>query len=302
MTQTATERIAPASPSTPMLGRFGEALSRYALVIPGALIFLVALIGPFAILIGYSFVVEVEGERTVGLGNYAEFFEKDQYPRVLGGSILIAAAVATATVLMAYPAAYFIAFHVQRNRFLWLILITLPFWTSYLLRVFAWKLILGWNGVINSGLIWLGVIGEPLEFLLYNQFAVILTLAHAWAAFAILPIYVSLSKIDRALVDAAQDLGEGPIRSFLRVTLPLSMPGVIAGFLLVFIPTVGDYVTPKLVGGPNGLMIGSLIQFNFGKLENWELGAAVSVMSMLAVTGAVCLFLLGFHRLKRAMA
>lgn len=261
----------------------------------------VALVSPFALLIGQSFLVET-GPQTaeVGIGNYQAFLDRPQYLSVLARSVGISTLVALTTVMLAYPAAYFIAFHVQGNKIAWLILITLPFWTSYLLRVFAWKLILGYNGVVNSGLIWLGLIEKPLEFLLYNTFAVILTLAHAWAAFAILPIYVSLQKIDRSLIEAAQDLGECPAATFFRVTLPLSMPGVIAALLLVFIPTVGDYVTPKLVGGPNGIMIGSIIQVAFGRLDDWGLGAAISVVSMLVVTVAVCAFLLAVGRIRRA--
>ena len=161
---------------------------------------------------------------------------------------------------------------------------------------------LGYNGVVNSGLKSIGLISEPLEFLLYNPFAVTITLAHAWAAFAILPIYVSLEKIDRSLLEAARDLGENAFMSFVRVTLPLSMPGVIAASLLVFIPTVGDYVTPSLVGGPSGIMIGNIIQSMFGKAFNWPLGAAISVMSMLTVTAMICLFLWGTHRFRRRIA
>jgi spermidine/putrescine transport system permease protein len=151
--------------------------------------------------------------------------------------------------------------------------------------------ILGFNGVINSGLIGMGLISEPLEFLLYNPTAVVLTLAHAWAAFAILPIYVSLEKIDRSLLEAATDLGDGPVRRFFRVTLPLSAPGTIAASLLVFIPTVGDYVTPTLVGGTSGIMIGNVIQSLFGKANNAPLGAAVSLVMMLTITLMVCAFL-----------
>ncbi len=279
------------------------AVRSYALLAPALLIMVAALLAPFALLIGQSFVVETGGEDWhVGLANYHTFFEKTQYLRVLWRSIGISSLVAIATVLLAYPAAYFIAFHVHRNKMVWLILITLPFWTSYLLRVFSWKLILGFNGVVNSGLVWAGLTAKPLEFLLYNTFAVVLTLAHAWAAFAILPIYVSLQKIDRSLLEAAEDLGENAFWTFLRVTLPLSLPGVIAASLLVFIPTVGDYVTPKLVGGPNGIMIGSLIQVAFGRLDNWPLGAAISVASMLTVTMVVCLFLFGIDRFKRWLA
>ena len=272
----------------------------FALISPVVLVMVAALLSPFLLLVGQSFVVETDVEAwEVGLANYQDFFDKPQYVRVLMRSIGISTLVAITTVLLAYPAAFFIAFHVHDNKMAWLILITLPFWTSYLLRVFAWKLILGFNGVVNSSLIWLGLIDQPLEFLLYNTFAVVLTLAHAWAAFAILPIYVSLQKIDSSLIEASEDLGEGPVSTFLRVTLPLSLPGVIAALLLVFIPTVGDYVTPKLVGGPNGIMIGSIIQVAFGRLDNWPLGAAISIVSMLTVTVAVCGFLLLIDKIKK---
>jgi spermidine/putrescine transport system permease protein len=179
--------------------------------------------------------------------------------------------------------AYYVAFHVHRRKIIWIILMTLPFWTSYLLRVFTWKIILGFNGVINSGLTGLGLIDQPLEFLLYSPSAVVITLTHAWAAFAILPIYVSLEKIDRSLLEAATDLGDGPVARFLRVTLPLSLPGVIAATVLIFVPTVGDYVTPTLVGGPNGLMLGNMIQAHFGKVNNWPMGSALAIAMMITV-------------------
>lgn len=219
------------------------------------------------------------------------YFKNPIYLILLLKSILMSLVATLAVILLAYPMAYFLAFRITRHKLVWIILITVPFWTSYLLRVFAWKVILGFNGVINSGLIGLGVIDEPLEFLLYNPTAVVITLAHAWAAFAILPIYVSLEKIDRSLLEAATDLGDGPVRRFLRVTLPLSAPGTIAAILLVFIPTVGDYVTPTLVGGTSGIMIGNVIQSLFGKANNYPLGAAVSIVSMLTITLLVCAFL-----------
>jgi spermidine/putrescine transport system permease protein len=179
--------------------------------------------------------------------------------------------------------AYYVAFYVHRRKMLWIILMTLPFWTSYLLRVFAWKVVLGYNGVINSGLISLGVIDKPLEVLIYSPTAVVLTLAHAWAAFAILPIYVSLEKIDKSLLEAAADLGDGPVARFLRVTLPLSLPGVIAAMLMIFIPTVGDYVTPALVGGPDGIMMANLIAAQFGNVNDWPMGAALAIGMMITV-------------------
>jgi len=166
----------------------------------------------------------------------------------------------------------------------------MPFWTSYLLRVFAWKIILGFNGVINSGLMRLHLIDQPLSFLLYNPFAVVVTLAHAWAAFAILPIYVSLEKIDRSLLEAASDLGDSALRRFLRITLPLSMPGVIGAAILIFVPTTGDFVTPQLVGGTKGTMIANLIEVQFNAVGNWPLGAALSLVGMAMVAVIAGLF------------
>ena len=280
--------------------RKSETAKGYTLLSPTLLIVLLGLLFPLLILLTLSFWKQdyVDLIQTFTLTNYADFFRKKIYYLILYRSIRISAFVMFVTVVLAYPLAYFIAFHVQKNKIMWIILVTIPFWTSYLLRVFSWKVILGYNGVINSSLISLGILTEPLQFLLYNPIAVVITLAHAWAAVAILPIYVSLEKIDRSLIEAARDLGENAVMTFLRVTLPLSLPGVIAASLLVFIPTVGDYVTPTLVGGPRGLMIGNIIQSMFGKALNWPLGAALSIITMLTVTAAVCV-LLGGTRLFR---
>lgn len=256
----------------------------YALSAPATLYvgFLVA--APLIILVAYSFWSQnyVTLDKTLTLKNYREALTDPLVRHLMLRSVWIAGAVTLVTVALAYPIAYFIAIK-ARKKTIWLLLITIPFWSSYLLRVFAWKLILGFNGVMNSALLWLGVIEEPLAFLLYNEFAVVLTLAHAWAPFAILPIYVSLQKIDPSLLEAATDLGNGPVRRFLRVTLPLTIPGIIAASLIIFIPTVGDYVTPALVGGSDGKMIANLIQVQFGAANNWPLGATLSLLAMLSV-------------------
>lgn len=264
----------------------------YILASPALVTVVAALAVPIALLFLYSFWSQdyVTLDTTLTTANYEKIGSTSIYFSVFLRSIVISGLVTLFTVLLAYPLAYFVAFDVQRHKLVWLILITLPFWTSYLLRVFAWKIILGYNGVVNSGLEWLGFIQQPLEFLLYNPFAVVLTLAHAWAAFAILPIYVSLEKIDRSYLEAATDLGDSPFERFWRVTFPLSLPGVIAAAVVIFIPTVGDYVTPTLVGGPNGLMIANLIQTQFGKANDWPLGAALSIASMVTVTAIACLF------------
>ena len=270
-----------------------ESARGYVLLSPTLVVVVLGLLFPVLILTVMSFWKQdyVDIVRTFTTENYAAFFDKKIYYLILYRSIRISALVTLLTIVLAYPLAYYIAFHVRKNKMMWIVLVTIPFWTSYLLRVFAWKVILGYNGVVNSGLISLGVISGPLEFLLYNPAAVVITLAHAWAAVAILPIYVSLEKIDRSLIDAARDLGESAFTTFVRVTLPLSLPGVVAASLLVFIPTVGDYVTPALVGGTRGIMIGNIIQSMFGKALNWPLGAALSIISMLTVTVVVCAFL-----------
>lgn len=260
--------------------------------------FLVA--APLVILIAYSMWTQtyVDIDRTPTLANYREAFTDPLVRHLLIRSVLIAASVTVVTVALAYPIAYFIALK-ARKKTLWLLLITIPFWSSYLLRVFAWKLILGFNGVLNSALLAVGLIDEPLTFLLYNEFAVVLTLAHAWAPFAILPIFVSIQKIDPSLLEAASDLGNSAIESFLRVTLPLTLPGIIAACLIIFIPTVGDYVTPSLVGGSDGKMIANLIQVQFGAANNWPLGATLSLLAMLSVGFVAIVFVISANGLGR---
>ena len=260
--------------------------------------FLVA--APLIILIAYSVWTQtyVDIDPTPTLANYREAFSDPLVRHLMIRSILIAGVVTVVTVALAYPIAYLIALRAKRKT-LWLLLITIPFWSSYLLRVFAWKLILGFNGVLNSALLALGLIETPLTFLLYNEFAVVLTLAHAWAPFAILPIFVSIQKIDPSLLEAATDLGNSKLECFLRVTLPLTVPGIIAACLIIFIPTVGDYVTPSLVGGSDGKMIANLIQVQFGAANNWPLGATLSLIAMLSVGFVAILFVLSATGLGR---
>ena len=230
-------------------------------------------------------------DRTLTLDNYREVVTEPLYRLLLTRSLLISASVTTATILLAFPIAYYVSFHVRPDRkSLWIFLITIPFWTSYLIRVFLWKVILGYNGVLNSGLLGLGVIDEPLTIILYNANAVVITLAHAYAPFAILPIFVALEKIDRSLLEASRDLGENHVVTFLRVTLPLAMPGVVAAVLIVFIPTVGDYVTPELVGGPGGRMIANWIQSLFIGQNQAPLGAATAIVAMLMVSTISLIF------------
>ena len=285
MSLAAAEETGEAPSRLARLFQRSEALRQYVLLSPSFVLLAVALTAPLLLLLLYSFWSQtgLELKRELTLEQYQTVLTEPFYRDLFFRSVGISALVTLVTVALAYPMAYFVAFKVTRHKFVWLVLLSIPFWTSYLLRVFAWKVILGFNGVINSGLLSLGLISQPLEFLLYNPAAVVITLAHAYAAFAILPIYVSLEKIDRSLLEAAADLGDGPFRRFLRVTLPLSLPGILGAAVLIFVPTTGDYVTPTLVGGADGVMIANLIQVQFGRVNNWPLGAALALASMAAV-------------------
>lgn len=262
------------------------------------------LLGPILVVIAHSFWTQdyLTIDRSFTLENYRQALMEPIYRDLLMRSLYISAIVSVGTVLTAYPIAYYISFCGGRRKALLLFLITIPFWTGYLLRVMAWKVVLGSQGVLNSALMASGLTDEPVRSLIYSSNAVIVTLIHAWAVFAILPIYVSLEKIDRSLLEAATDLGDGPVRRFLRVTLPLSLPGVVGSLLIVMIPTVGDFVTPKLVGGTDGVMIANAIQAQFGRAANWPLGAALSVTTMIAVSllgGALVLAVRGLVRVFR---
>ncbi len=234
-------------------------------------------------------------DRTFTLKNYIEAATQPVYQLLFTRSLLISLTATFFTVLLAFPMAYFISFHGGNRKALWLFLITIPFWTSYLIRMFLWKVILGYNGVLNSLLLWLEMITEPVTFLLYNANAVVIALTHGWAPFAILPIFVSLEKIDRSLLEASKDLGDNSVQQFFRVILPLSAPGVIGAALIIFIPTVGDYITPKLVGGTDGLMIANMIQVQFSKANNAPLAAALSMSSLMIVSFIAIVFVL-FNR------
>lgn len=273
-----------------MAGRFSlgaDARRGLALVSPPFLYAVLLLALPLGAILLFSFWTQdfLEIDTTFTLANYREALGEPIYVQLILRSLAISGSVTVVTVILAFPIAYFVSFYVAPSRkSLWLFLITIPFWTSYLIRVFLWKVILGFNGVLNTSLIGLGLVDEPLSFILYNANAVVITLAHAFAPFAILPIFVALEKIDRSLLEASRDLGESRVTTFFRVTLPLAMPGVVAAVLIVFIPTIGDYVTPRLVGGPEGLMIANMIQTQFLRLNNAPLGAALAVVAMLCVT------------------
>ena len=262
----------------------------YVLLSPALILVVIGMAVPLIAVFSVSFTTQASFaiDYTPTFDRYIEFMDTSTrtgnvLTTLLGRSLSISFLVAFFTLITAYPVAYYIAFYVKKNKMLWLILITLPFWTSYLLRVFAWKLILGHGGVINASLMTVGFIDEPLGFLMYSKTATVITLAHAWAAFALLPLYVSLDKIDHSLIEASYDLGCTKFETFIRVVWPLSLPGVIGAVLIIFIPTVGDYVTPALVGGTEGRMLSNMIQTYFGRANNFPLGAASAVVMLISV-------------------
>ncbi len=272
-----------------------EARQGLTMISPPLIYALLLLAVPLLTIILFSFWTQnfLTIDRTFTVANYAEALTDPLYRELMLRSLRIAGLVTAATVLLAFPIAYFISFHVTpEKKALWIFLITIPFWTSYLIRIFLWRVILAYDGPVNGTLLELGIIEEPLSWILYNANSVVITLAHAFAPFAILPIFVSLEKIDRSLLEAARDLGEATAMTFIRVTLPLAMPGVLAAVLIVFIPTVGDYVTPRLVGGSGGTMIANMIYVQIFDLSNRPMGATLAVLAMLTVTITLAWFIL----------
>jgi len=248
---------------------------------------------PVLLMAAFSFRHDIRGGLlqlwTPTLEQYVSVAETGSYWRLLGVSALTALGIGISAVVLAYPLAYFLALRAGRRAGFYLILLLIPFWTSYLMRVMAWKILLGTEGVLNSFLIYLGIIHEPLTALLYNRTAVIVTLVYVWVPFAALPILAALQRIDTSLFEAAADPGARPLLQFTRITLPLSLPGVFAAFFMVFIPTIGEYVTPLLVGGSRGYLYGNIIQDFFTKAANWPLGSALSMIMLLATMILVAL-------------
>ena len=244
---------------------------------------------PIAIVGAYSFDVYslFPGKHGFTLDAWRAFIHSSVYLGLFWKSVKMALIVSVIVVLVAYPVAYYLALSGTKRKYVLLLILIAPFLTSYLLRVLAWKVILGNNGVFNSFLVWSGIrsADHPLSQLLYSRFAVMLVLAYVWVPIVALPIFVSLDTLDRRLLEAAADLGASRWQAFRRVTLPLSLPGVVAGFLFVFIPTVGEFITPSLVGGTSGYMYGNQIAdlFQTG-FPDWETGSVLALFLLGVVT------------------
>jgi spermidine/putrescine transport system permease protein len=234
---------------------------------------------PYALMFAHSFWLVRDGflVHQWNLQNYAKLFENPVYVAVLLRTARIAASVMVLSLLLGYPLAYYMAFHAGVHKELLYQLVVVPLWVSYLVRGYAWKTILGSYGVLNGFLQYLHLTREPLSFLLYSPFAVILMLTHIYTPFVFLPLYASLEHIPRHLIEASDDLGASPRATFFRVILPLSLPGLLAGATFAFVLTLGDFLGPLLVGGPTSIMIANIVQSLFGTAYDWPLGAAISV-------------------------
>ena len=254
--------------------------------IPPLLWVSVFLLVPYAILFCYSFWSVSPAQVIVhnwNLQNYLQLARNPIYLQVLFRSMRIAASVTVFALLLGYPLAYYLSFHAAKRKDLLYQLVIIPLWASYLVRGYAWKTILGSDGVLNGFLQYLHITHKPVEFFLYSPFAVIITLTHIYTPFTLLPIYASLEHIPRNLLEASHDLGSSPWSTFRRVILPLSLPGALAGATFAFVLTLGDFLAPLLVGGPSGVMISNVVVSLFGAAYNWPLGAAISFCMMLLV-------------------
>ena len=247
---------------------------------------LVVLVGLYSV----GVLTLLRNDHFLSLEPWRFFLTSDTYVSLFWKSVRMSLGVSITSVLLAYPVAYLLALIAGRRKYTLLLVILVSFLTSYLLRVLAWAVILGEQGVVNSFLQTIGLTDQPVEWLFYSQFAIYAVLAYVWVPFVALPIFVSLESLDEHLLEASSDLGASRFRTFWTVTLPLSLPGVVAGFIFVFIPTLGEYVTPQLVGGPGGFMFGSAIQSAFTAGLDWQFGSAMAMFLIFAVAVLLAVF------------
>jgi len=250
------------------------------------------LLTPYLLMLGYSFWSVSAAQVIVrhwSLDNYRDLLRVGVYWQTLFRSMWIAVRVTIFSLLLGYPLAYFLSFHAGKQKDLFYQLVIIPLWVSYLVRAYAWKTILGSGGVLNTLLQYVHLTQHPVAFLLYSPFAVVLTLTHIYTPFTFLPIYAALEHIPRNLVEASHDLGATPAQTFWKIVFPLSIPGVLAGATFAFVLTLGDFLSPLLLGGPGGIMISNIVVSLFGAAYNWPLGAAISFCMLLLVVGLIFL-------------
>src|ERR1700720_1258192 len=265
---------------------------RTAITVPPLLWVAVFLLVPYALLLCYSFWTVSPSQVIVHswtLDNYRQLFRVNVYLQTMFRSMWIAARVTIFSLLLGYPLAYYLSFYAGKRKDLLYQLVIIPLWVSYLVRAYAWKTILGSDGVLNTLLQYVHLTKHPVEFLLYSPFAVVLTLTHIYTPFTFLPIYAALEHIPRNLVEASHDLGATTGQTFWKIVFPLSIPGVLAGATFAFVLSLGDFLAPLLLGGPSGIMISNVVVSLFGAAYNWPLGAAISFCMLALVVGLLWL-------------
>lgn len=261
------------------------------LILPPSLWLLGLYIIPIIVLLSYAFMqhkyVEIIPKFT--WENFTQILVNPGYRHTVIRTLYIATIVTAIDALLSFPVAYFLARYAGKYQQVLTILILLPLWSSYLVRVFAWRIILGYNGVLNSFLLSLGIITEPSSLFLYNQFSMVVTLCYVWLPFMILPLITAFERLPGNLLEASADLGAHPWYTFRKVIIPLILPGFLAGALSVFSLTMGDYITPSLVGGAGDILIGNIVANQFGVADNWPLGSAFAMLVLLLLFGLMAI-------------
>jgi spermidine/putrescine transport system permease protein len=284
--------------------------NRWLLSAPALVIIFFAAVGPLFVMLLYSFMVKGDyGDVKFGQfsldGWFSVFFQRDLFDDTLGladahiaiiwRSIKLSFFTTVLTLVLGFPTAYFIAMRPARNREIWVFLVTIPFWTNLLIRTFAMQQIIRNEGLLNNTLIWLGIINEPLQ-IMYTDTANLLGMTYVYLPLMVLPLYASIERLDFRLVEAGYDLYANRLQVLRRIIIPIVKPGLIAGSILVFIPSLGAYVTPRVLGGGKNMMLGNLIELQFGGGRNWPLGAAISITLMALVMVALLVYVRNVSR------
>jgi spermidine/putrescine transport system permease protein len=280
-----------------------ESRTRWLLLAPTLVVLALAAVGPLFIMLAYSFLEKnpyggVQPAFSLD-GWTAVFLERDIFDNtlsfadahvsILWRTVKLSFWTTVLCLIFGFPTAYFIATRSEKWRDVWLFLITIPFWTNLLIRTFAIQELIRNEGVVNSLLMWLGIINEPLQ-IMFTDFSIMLGMVYVYLPLMVLPLYASLEKLDFRLVEAGYDLYANRLKVLWRIILPLVRPGIIAGSILVFIPSLGAYVTPRVLGGGKNLMVGNLIELQFGQGRNWPLGSALSISLMMLVMVALLVY------------
>jgi spermidine/putrescine transport system permease protein len=290
--------------TAPETARSRDVKKRWLLSLPALAIIFVAALGPLLVMVLYSFLEKGDyGDVKFGVfsleGWTSVFFQRDIFDDTLGiadahlaifwRSIKLSLYTTIFTLILGFPTAYFIATRPARSREIWVFLITIPFWTNLLIRTFAMQQVIRNEGILNNILIWLGIIDTPLQ-IIYTDTATLLGMTYVYLPLMVLPLYASIEKLDFRLVEAGYDLYANRLQVLWRIVIPLVKPGLIAGSILVFIPSLGAYVIPRVLGGGKNLMLGNLIELQFGAGRNWPLGAAMSITLMALVMIALLFY------------